>query len=151
GTGAGELVPELDEVIIVFGGYYLVGKHHLVKVDTVTQPGGVAARAEGHAAHCIAAARGVHRRGDAALEELGLGYCHQRPALAECVSVASAGVSAPPQAASESTMARHNARANAFLSSLSSFSPPSKIYIQTPLRAAVFRTVLCDTPSPYIF
>ena len=83
GTGAGELVPELNEVLIVFGGYYLVGKHHLVKVDTVTQPGGVAARAEGHAAHCIAAARGVHRRGDAALEELGLGYCHQRPALAE--------------------------------------------------------------------
>ena len=83
GAGAGELVPHVHEVLIVLGGDYLVGEHHLVVVDAVAQPGGVAARAERHAAHRVAAARGVHRGGHAALEELGLGYGHLRPALAE--------------------------------------------------------------------
>ena len=50
------------------------------KADWIPIP---AARAERHAAHRVAAARGVHRGGHAALEELGLGYGHLRPALAE--------------------------------------------------------------------
>ena len=45
------------------------------------------------------------------------------------VGVVSAGVSVPPQAASESTMARHSARANAFfIQSLIFFSPFKDLY-----------------------
>ena len=83
GAGAGELIPHVGDVLVILGSYYLVGYDHLIKIDAVAQPGGVSAGAEGHAAHGIAAARSVHGRGDAALEEFGLGYGHQCPALAE--------------------------------------------------------------------